>query len=331
MLQLGWHAISGGPGCGKTHLLSKTAAAMEQKGRCVLVVARSNSTLFALGHRIHRSGDNRGAFNRNIYAHVYPSQHDLQCAGLRDGEWFHRNPDKGGSIILMNVEAIIGSEKIDTTIDQLTSGKSVTVLIEEGYQMDYLSVFGFLSNERFRSHVVICGDPWQSSSDGGPNFEFGDSSIMAAFHTNFPLRSDNLRETLMRYNIVPTFDVLVKSYRLSPQLCRWGNSRLYTSTRGLAGLQSSMRDTHECVEVYSLNYVQLIKTKPQEMDMLNHSEIGFAFKLTRDLRARSIRDNDIVVLTPYKSQADALDIFLRSKGFGVLCTTIDRFGANSRT
>jgi hypothetical protein len=337
IMQPGWHALCGGPGCGKTHILSHAANKLINSGNCVVLIAQTNANLFDLVGKVLRMSTKKIFFHSFSHpttadlTHI-PAQYRSEFVG-----WIQKNNRKKSSIgetvdlIITTAGGILDSIKCAKAVAEFAMDRKITVILDEASQIEHISVLGLIGLQHMRSHVIVCGDPWQISGvvkhDTEDIMTMSDTTIVHCFRDyNTSSKFNAISEYMSVMGINPTWNFLTESFRLYPQLCQWANNEMYHFNGVRAGFTSRKESVKDCITVFTIEYAVRDTTLFLGSSRANLYEIGFVADLVQLLTQQGIDPGAIVALSPYKAQADALTAFLHYKGFtGVRCVTIHTF------
>jgi len=342
ILHPGWHAVCGGPGCGKTHLISIACSELISIGRCVLIIAQTNANLFELAARVLDKSGRRLA----IFSYANPTLDELDMVPETYKKDFVQWIDKprrtrveikgDWDLILTTAGGILDSMKRAEAVSKFAQGKNVTVILDEASQVEHISALGLIGLEHLRSHVIICGDPWQVSRivyhESDAHATMSSTSIMHCIRDL--ARSDEfaaVRAYLDLVKIKPTFSFLTESFRLYSELCKWGDRELYHLYDQRTGFTSRKGSKTDCIKLYTITNSLKDSIAYENCSMVNVYEIWLITELVKELLTQAVDPSSIVVLSPYKAQANHMTSLLHAnKIFGVLCSSIHAFNGNER-
>ncbi len=306
--------IQGPPGSGKTTTCSSVIADLLQRGARVGVVSTGHKAIHHLLHKVEARMWERGAIFRGLYKHSSTSAHSeyrselprAMIESVDDNAAFegpHFNL-AGGTSWLFSRPELCGA------FDYL--------FIDEAGQVslpDAIAVAGCAKN------VVLLGDPAQLAqvSQGTHPYRAG-WSVLEHVLGNEP-------------TIPPDRGIFLDvSYRMQPEICEFISLAMYD------GRLSAGPDTvHHAVRSAGLSggglryipieHVANSASSLEEADAIVREVAMLRDGLVTDDNGieRPMRDEDIIIVTPYNAQRRLIERRLRDAGFSVPVGTVDKF------
>ena len=304
--------IQGPPGTGKTTICSSVICDLLQNGKRVGVVSNGHKAIQHLLHKVELGMAQRGASFRGLYKHgsetsVYVSRLEQPFitstgdnASFRDGDF----DLAGGTAWLFSRPELCGA------FDYLFVDEAGQVSLA-----DALAVAGCAKN------VVLLGDPAQLSqvSQGSHPYR-ADWSVLAH------VLGDDA-------TIAPSRGIFLDvSYRLQPEICRFVSDAMYDGR-----LTPALSTARHAVQSEGL-YGGGLRFLPIEHCGNSASSLEEAEAIVREVTLlregsvtdddgveRPIRDQDIIVVTPYNAQRRLIERRLRDAGFSIPVGTVDKF------
>jgi len=332
----------GGPGCGKTHLIAYTANRLIQEGRRIIVLAQTNANLFDLTAKILRRSERK----LHVQSFAFPTKDDLTNVPevYHDAfvAWIEKTKQRtiqisdSVDLIVATAGGILDSTKRAQAVSNFSELNDITVIIDKASQIEHISALGLIGLQSLRSHVIMCGDPWQISrviqNDTDGVMSMSDTSLMHLFRDHnvsckFVAASHYMKEV----GITPTWNFLTETFRLYTELCQWGDKELYHLGSDRGNFTSRKGSKGNCIEIYTIENAFRDSIVYVGSSRCNIYEIGVARILVERLISQSIPCGDIVVLSAYEAHVGGIKAFLGKMGvFGVQCSTIHTFNGNER-
>lgn len=310
--------IQGPPGSGKSTIGSEVICDLLARRNRVAVTSTSHKAIHNLLHKVEACMDRRGAAFRGLYKQTNPDSRYYS----RLAEPFIESVDKNDAFIGGNYELAGGTawlcarEELTGTFDYLFIDEAGQVALADALAMSLCA-----------KNVVLLGDPSQLAqvSQGRQPLHVGDSVLE---HLLGEAQTVDGRRGIF----------LDLSYRMRPEICDFVSDAMYDGRLHAAAATKAHRILIPQTELAGLTFVGVDHEGNGSSSIEEADEIVRRIALLRargevidslpDGRActpRSIRDSDILVVTPYNAQRRLLFDRLRDAGFAVDVGTVDKF------
>ena len=306
--------IQGPPGSGKTTTCSSVIADLLQRGARVGVVSTGHKAIHHLLHKVEARMWERGAIFRGLYKHSTTSAHSeyrselprAMIESVGDNAAFQglHFSLAGGTSWLFSRPELCGA------FDYL--------FIDEAGQVslaDAVAVAGCAKN------VVLLGDPAQLAqvSQGSHPYRAG-WSVLEHVLGNEP-------------TIPPDRGIFLDvSYRMQPEICEFISLAMYDGRLSPGDDTENHAVRSDGLNGGGLRYIPIehasnSATSVEEADCIVR-EVALlrdGFVTDDDGIERPMRDDDIIVVTPYNAQRRLIERKLRDAGLNIAVGTVDKF------
>ncbi len=306
--------IQGPPGSGKTTICSSVIADLLQAGARVGVVSTGHKAIHHLLHKVETRMHERGAAFRGLYKHSPNSSHSEYVSALEHPSIESTDDNKAFATFDYNLAGgtawLFSRPELRAAFDYL--------FIDEAGQVSLADAIAVAACAK---NVVLLGDPAQLAqvSQGSHPYRAG-WSVLEHLLDDEP-------------TIGPDRGVFLDvSYRMQPEICEFISLAMYDGR-----LFPSASTVHHAVRSAGLSggglrYIPVAHTANSASSSEEADRIVREIALLRDGCVsddegieRPIRDDDIIVVTPYNAQRRLIERRLRDAGLRVPVGTVDKF------
>jgi hypothetical protein len=345
MLEPGWHGLCGGPGCGKSYTLARTAAELIRSGRTVVLIASGNQTLLDLYNKIMERLEElrvRIDVGSAVLSYTAALSDDLErFVSKRFREPFTSwRESRGGAydgmiptgtcLVVATAGSFIQGTKRAKRLVAFALEKKVSLIIEEASQVDFVSLFGLVSMAPVREHIIFGGDPWQvskvESSPDGYERKLSQGSVLHMMAGHLEGKSNLLEEYMDFVKLGFSWSFLTVSYRLPNFLCRFGNSiyKIGNHSPGLTGRKVEGKP-EDFLRIETITNADVTSQIFYSGSRANLVELVRVHQIIGELLAKNIKIEDVVVLCPFTFMVTITRRFLEIKGINVRVESIHKF------
>ncbi len=306
--------IQGPPGSGKTTTCSSVIADLLQSGARVGVVSTGHKAIHHLLHKVETRMHERRASFRGLYKHSPTSQHSQYRSPLADP--LIESTDDNKAFSGLDFDLAGGTAWLFSRPE--LCGAFDYLFIDEAGQVSLADAIAIAACAK---NVVLLGDPAQLAqvSQGSHPYRAG-WSVLEHLLNDEP-------------TIGPDRGIFLDvSYRMHPEICDFISLAMYDGR-----LSHGNHTMHHAVRSAGLTGGGL-RYIPIEHSANSASSVEEADRIVREITLlrdgfvtdddnieRAIRDEDIIVVTPYNAQRRLIERKLRDAGLQIAVGTVDKF------
>ncbi len=306
--------IQGPPGSGKTTICSSVIADLLQRGARVGVVSTGHKAIHHLLHKVEARMYERGARFRGLYKHTSTSAHSEYRSELPRA--MIESVDGNGAFESLQFDLAGGTAWLFSRPE--LCGAFDYLFIDEAGQVSLADAVAVAACAK---NVVLLGDPAQLAqvSQGSHPYRAG-WSVLEHLLGSEP-------------TIPPDRGIFLDvSHRMHPEICNFISLAMYDE-RLVAGPHTAQHAVRSAgltgggLRYIPVEHVANSASSVEEADRIVR-EIALlreGFVIDDDGLERSMRDDDIIVVTPYNAQRRLIERKLRDAGLYIAVGTVDKF------